>query len=129
MNGLAGTPGSLSDWSPEGRARVAEALRGGLDELDRTPLGDGTDRRAAAVMRDRLQTWLASAAAQDWTLELDAAFSSPPAMDRIALGASPLADAADAELLASRLEGLPNGMRGYAAALRLGLDQAVSYTL
>ncbi|HEX3202312.1 MAG TPA: hypothetical protein VHW42_10305, partial [Actinomycetes bacterium] len=52
--GLAGTPGRLSDWSPEGRARVAEALRDGLDELDRTPLGDGTDRRAAAVMRDRL---------------------------------------------------------------------------
>jgi uncharacterized protein (DUF885 family) len=123
LSGLAGTPGRLSDWSPEGRARVAEALRDGLDELDRTPLGDGTDRRGAAVMRDRLQTWLASAAAQDWTLELDAAFSSPPAMDRIALGASPLADTADAELLAARLEGLPNGMRGYAAALRLGLDQ------
>jgi hypothetical protein len=28
--GLAGTPGRLSDWSPEGRARVAEALRRGL---------------------------------------------------------------------------------------------------
>lgn len=94
MTGLAGTPGRLSDWSPEGRARVAEALRDGLDELDRTPLGDGTDRRAAAVMRDRLQTWLASAAAQDWTLQLDAAFSSPPAMDRIALGAAPLANSA-----------------------------------
>ena len=123
LSGLAGTPGRLSDWSPEGRARVAEALRDGLDELDRTPLGDGTDRRGAAVMRDRLQTWLASAAAQDWTLELDAAFSSPPAMDRIALSTAPLVDASDAELLASRLEGLPRGMQGYAAALRLGLDQ------
>jgi uncharacterized protein (DUF885 family) len=121
--GLTGTPGTLSDWSPEGRARVAEALRDGLDELDRTPLGDGADRRAAAVMRDRIQSWLASAAAQDWALQLDAGFSAPPAMDRIALSTAPLVDASDAELLASRLEGLPRGMQGYAAALRLGLDQ------
>jgi uncharacterized protein (DUF885 family) len=121
--GLAGTPGRLSDWSPEGRARLAEALRDGLQELDRTPLGDEADRRAAAVMRDRLQTWLASAAAQDWTLQLDAGFLAPPAMDRIALSTAPLADAGDAELLASRLEGLPRGMQGYAAALRLGLDE------
>ena len=120
--GLAGSPGRLSDWSPEGRARVAEALRDGLEELDRTPLGDGADRRAAAVMRDRLRTWLASAAAQDWAQELDAGFSAPPAMDRIALSTAPLADAHDAELLAARLEGLPRGMQGYAAALRLGLD-------
>jgi uncharacterized protein (DUF885 family) len=121
--GLAGTPGRLSDWSPEGRARVAEALREGLEELDRTPLGDGADRRAAAVMRDRLQTWLASAAARDWMLELDAGFSGPPAMDRIALSTAPLVDAGDAELLAARLAGLPRGMHGYAAALRLGLDE------
>jgi uncharacterized protein (DUF885 family) len=121
--GLTGTPGRLSDWSPEGRARVAEALRDGLDELDRTPLGDGADRRAAAVMRDRLQTWLASAEARDWALELDAGFLAPPAMDRIALTTAPLADAGDAELLAARLEGLPRGMQGYAAALRLGLDE------
>jgi uncharacterized protein (DUF885 family) len=121
--GLAGTPGRLSDWSPEGRARVAEALRDGLQELDRTPLGDGADRRAAAVMRDRLQTWLASAAARDWALQLDAGFSAPPAMDRIALNTAPLADAGHAELLAARLQGLPSGMQGYAAALRLGLDE------
>jgi uncharacterized protein (DUF885 family) len=121
--GLSGTPGRLSDWSPEGRARLAEALRDGLDALDRTPLGDGADRRAAAVMRDRLQTWLASAAAQDWALQLDAGFSAPPAMDRIALSTAPLSNAGDAELLAARLEGLPRGMQGYAAALRLGLDQ------
>jgi uncharacterized protein (DUF885 family) len=121
--GLAGTPGRLSDWSPEGRARVADALRDGLQELDRTPLGDGADRRAAAVMRDRLQSWLASAAARDWMLELDAGFSAPPAMDRIALSTAPLADAGDAELLASRLQGLPSRMQGYAAALRLGLAQ------
>ena len=121
--GLAGTPGRLSDWSPAGRARLAEALRDGLDELDRTPLGDAADRRAAAVMRDRLQTWLASAAAKDWVAQLDAAFLAPPVMDRVALSTAPLADAGDAELLASRLEGLPRGMRGYAAALRLGLDQ------
>jgi uncharacterized protein (DUF885 family) len=121
--GLTGSPGWLSDWSPQGRARVAEALRDGLEELDRTPLGDEADRRAAAVMRDRLRTWLASAAAQDWMLELDAGFSAPPAMDRIALSTAPLADARDAELLAARLEGLPRGMQGYAAALRLGLDK------
>jgi uncharacterized protein (DUF885 family) len=121
--GLAGTPGRLSDWSPEGRARLAEALRNGLDELDRTPLGDAADRRAAAVMRDRLRTWLASAVAQDWAVQLDAGFLAPPALDRIALSTAPLADAGDAELLASRLQGLPRGMRGYAAALRLGLDQ------
>jgi uncharacterized protein (DUF885 family) len=121
--GLAGTPGRLSDWSPEGRARLVEALRDGLGELDRTPLGDGADRRAAAVMRDRLRTWLASAAAKDWALQLDAGFSAPPAMDRIALSTAPLADAGDAELLASRLESLPRGMQGYAAALRLGLDE------
>jgi hypothetical protein len=110
--GLSGTPGRLSDWSPEGRARLAEALRDGLDALDRTPLGDGADRRAAAVMRDRLQTWLASAAAQDWALQLDAGFSAPPAMDRIALSTAPLSNAGDAELLAARLEGLPRGCRG-----------------
>jgi hypothetical protein len=63
--GLAGTPGRLSDWSPQGRARVADALRHGLAELDRTPPRDGADRRAAVVMRDRLQTWLASATARD----------------------------------------------------------------
>jgi uncharacterized protein (DUF885 family) len=123
ISGLAGTPGRLSDWSPEGRARVAEALRDGLDELDRTPLEDGRDRRAAAVMRDRLQSWLASAAARDWSVQLDAGFSAPPAMDRMALSTAPLADAGDAELLAARLEGLPSGMEGYAAALRRGLDE------
>ena len=70
--GLAGTPGRLSDWSPQGRARVADAHRLGLAELDRTPPRDGADRRAAAVMRDRLQVWLASVTAQDWARELDA---------------------------------------------------------
>jgi uncharacterized protein (DUF885 family) len=121
--GLAGTPGRLSDWSPQGRARVADALRHGLAELDRTPLRDGADRRAAVVMRDRLQVWLASATAQDWARELDAGFLSPPAMDRMALATAPLADADDAELLASRLSGVPGGMQGCAAALRVGLDR------
>jgi uncharacterized protein (DUF885 family) len=121
--GLVGTPGRLSDWSPQGRARVADALRHGLAELDRTPLRDGADRRAAVVMRDRLQVWLASATAQDWARELDAGFLSPPAMDRMALASAPLADTDDAELLASRLTGVPGGMQGYAATLRLGLDR------
>jgi uncharacterized protein (DUF885 family) len=121
--GLAGTPGRLSDWSPEGRARVAEALRHGLAELDRTPPHDDPDRRAAAVMRDRLEGWLASATAQDWARELDAGFLAPPVMDRMALATAPLADANDAELLASRLTGLPDGMQGYAAALRVGLEE------
>jgi uncharacterized protein (DUF885 family) len=44
-------------------------------------------------------------------------------MDRIALSTAPLADAGHAELLAARLQGLPSGMQGYAAALRLGLDE------
>jgi uncharacterized protein (DUF885 family) len=118
-----GTPGRLSDWSPQGRARVADALRHGLAELDRTPLRDGADRRAAVVMRDRLQVWLASATAQDWARELDTGFLSPPAMDRMALASAPLADTDDAELLASRLTGVPGGMQGYAATLRLGLDR------
>jgi uncharacterized protein (DUF885 family) len=121
--GLAGTPGRLSDWSPEGRARVADALRHGLAELDRTPLWDAADRRAAAVMRDRLETWLASAEDQDWAAQLEGGFLAPPVMDRMALSTAPLADAGDAELLAARLEGVPRGMQGYAAALRLGLDQ------
>jgi len=121
--GLAGTPGRLSDWSPQGRARVADALRHGLAELDRAPPRDGPDRRAAAVMRDRLQVWLASATAQDWARELDGGFLAPPAMDRIALATAPLDDADDAELLASRLSGVPAGMQGYAVALRLGLDE------
>jgi uncharacterized protein (DUF885 family) len=121
--GLAGTPGRLSDWSPQGRDRVADALRHGLAELDRTPLRDGADRRAAAVMRDRLQVWLASATARDWARELDAGFMAPPAMDRMALATAPLADADDAELLASRLTGVPAGLQGYAVALRVGLDE------
>jgi uncharacterized protein (DUF885 family) len=74
-------------------------------------------------MRDRLQTWLASAAAREWSVQLDAGFSAPPAMDRIALSTAPLSNAGDAELLAARLQGLPSGMQGYAAALRRGLDQ------
>jgi uncharacterized protein DUF885 len=109
--GLAGTPGRLSDWSPQGRARVADALRHGLAELDRTPLRDGADRRTAAVMRDQHQVWLASATAQDSARELDAGFLAPPAMDRMALATAPLADADDAELLASRLSGVPAGCR------------------
>jgi uncharacterized protein (DUF885 family) len=121
--GLAGTPGRLSDWSPQGRARVADALRQGLAELDRILARDGADRRAAAVMRDRLQVWLASATAQDWARELDAGFLAPPAMDRMALATAPLADADDAELLAARLTAVPAGMQGYTAALQLGLDQ------
>ena len=44
-------------------------------------------------------------------------------MDRMALATAPLADADDAELLASRLRGVPDGMQGYAVALQLGLDQ------
>jgi len=121
--GLAGTPGRLSDWSPQGRAQLADALRHGLAELDRTPPRDGADRRAAAVMRDRLESWLASATAQDWARQLDAGFHGPPAMDRMALATAPLADADDAELLASRLTSVPAGMQGYAVALQLGLDQ------
>ena len=121
--GLVGTPGRLSDWSPQGRARVADALRHGLAELDRTPLRDGPDRRAAVVMGDRLQVWLASATAGDWSRELDAGFLAPPAMDRMALATARLADADDAELLASRLTSVPGGMQGYTVALRLGLDQ------
>jgi uncharacterized protein (DUF885 family) len=121
--GLAGTPGRLSDWSPQGRARVADALGHGLAELDRTPLRDDADRRAVAVMRDRLESWLASATARDWARELDAGFLAPPAMDRMALASAPLADADDAELLASRLSGVPAGMQGYAVALRVGLEE------
>ena len=56
-------------------------------------------------------------------VQLDGGFLAPPVMDRMALNTAPLADAGDAELLAARLECLPKGMQGYAAALRLGLDQ------
>jgi uncharacterized protein (DUF885 family) len=44
-------------------------------------------------------------------------------MDRMALATAPLADADDAEVLASRLTSVPAGTVGYAAALELGLDQ------
>jgi uncharacterized protein DUF885 len=45
-------------------------------------------------------------------------------MDRMALATPPLADADDAELLASRLTGVPAGLQGYAVAPRVGLERA-----
>lgn len=123
FEGLPCEAGRLTDLSPEGWAVRAERDRRMLRELDRLDAAslDDADRRAVAVMRERLGVALDEFDHGDWRRDLNTIASSLQAVIEV----MDLADTDEAEgrhALVTRLEAVPSTLDGYRASLQAGLD-------
>ncbi|HVN12830.1 MAG TPA: DUF885 domain-containing protein [Kineosporiaceae bacterium] len=117
------------DWSPAGLA-AREALQrhtlGALDAAERAAGGrdglDDLDRRCARLLRERLEAQLAVTDAGEGLRQLDTMFS-PPQEVRQAFTLMPTATEEDWEVVAARMERVPEALAGYRDSLAEGRDR------
>ncbi|GAB3663832.1 DUF885 domain-containing protein [Actinocorallia lasiicapitis] len=109
--GIAGQDHALTDYSPDGYAALADLTRRTLAELAAAPVRDDADRRGAAVLRDKLETFaaLGEAHAHDYDFShVDGPFQrlrqSVEVLDQ--------GDATPGDDLRSRLERFPAALDG-----------------
>lgn len=122
MMGIAGHDGELTDYGPDGFAARHELAERTLAELAATPVNSDTERRAAAVLRDRLEIELARSVAGYVDAELNSV-DSPPQRLRQAVE---LLDQGDRTVVAdmrSRLAGIPEALSGLRVSLERGRQQ------
>jgi len=122
--GLAGHDDRLTDVSPDGWAQRADRDRRvlrTLDELERQPFADAVDRRAVAVMRERLGVAVDEYDSGAWRRDLNTIASSFQAVLEVMDLADP-ADEASREALVARLEAVPETLSGYRQSLAAGVE-------
>lgn len=122
--GLAGHDDRLTDLSPQGWAQRAERDRRvlrTLNELEQQRTPDAVDRRAAAVMRERLGVALDEFDSGAWRRDLNTIASSLQAVLEVMDLTDPT-DAASREALVARLEAVPATLTGYRQSLAAGVD-------
>lgn len=122
--GLAGHDDRLTDLSPQGWAQRAERDRRvlrTLNELEQQRTPDAVDRRAAAVMRERLGVALDEFDSGAWRRDLNTIASSLQAVLEVMDLTDPT-DAARCEALVARLEAVPATLTGYRQSLAAGVD-------
>ncbi|MHC6629417.1 DUF885 domain-containing protein [Streptomyces globosus] len=126
--GVASSSGSLPDFSPAGRAAVADLARTTLARLDaaeRLPGADSdAERRCARLLRERLTAELAVYEA-DEDLRTVSNIHSPAHAVREVFTLTPTDTEEDWAAIAERLRAVPAALDGYRECLRLGLDRGL----
>jgi uncharacterized protein (DUF885 family) len=123
--GLGGGDHRLTDVSPEGWAERVDYDRQVLRTLDQLT-GEGgldtVDRRAVAVMRERLEVAVADFEAGTWFRDLNTIASSLQAVVEV-MDLAEVDSAPGRQALVERLEAVPAMLAGYRRSLQVGLDR------
>ncbi|GGT19981.1 MULTISPECIES: DUF885 domain-containing protein [Streptomyces] len=126
--GVASSSRSLPDFSPAGRAAVADLARTTLARLDaaeRLPGADSdAERRCARLLRERLTAELAVYEA-DEDLRTVSNIHSPAHAVREVFTLTPADTEDDWAAIAERLRAVPAALGGYRECLQLGLDRGL----
>ncbi|MCY0917097.1 DUF885 domain-containing protein [Streptomyces sp. H27-G5] len=126
--GVAESSRRLPDFSPAGRAAVAELARTTLDRLDAAERLPGADtdaeRRCARLLRERLIAELGVYEA-DEDLRAVSNLHSPAHSVREIFTLTPADTAEDWAAIAERLRAVPAAFAGYRESLQLGLDRGL----
>lgn len=126
--GVAASSGKLPDFSPAGRAAVAELSRTTLARLDaaeRLPGADSdVERRCARLLRERLTAELAVHEA-DEDLCAVSNIHSPAHSIREVFTLTPADTDEDWAAIAERLRAVPAALAGYRESLDLGLQRGL----
>jgi len=123
-----GVPGRLDqygDYSPEGHARVVEAEKAVLGQLENADPVDEVDWVTKTDLSNELRLSIESDAARLWMRDLNVIAS--PAQDiRDILDLMPTDTEQNWADIAGRLKNLPAAIDGYIETLRLGISQGVT---
>ncbi|WP_030200142.1 DUF885 domain-containing protein [Streptomyces sp. NRRL S-87] len=126
--GVAESSSALPDFSPAGRAAVAELARTTLrrlDDAERLPGADSdAERRCARLLRERLTAELAVHDA-DEDLRAVSNIHSPVHAVREVFTLTPADTDEDWAALVQRLHAVPAAFEGYRAGLELGLERGL----
>jgi len=122
MMGIAGHDGELTDYGPDGFAVRHELAERTLAELAAVPLGSDAERRAAAVLRERLEIELARFAAGYVEADLNT-IDSPPQLLRQAIEVLDQGEQTVVADMRSRLAGIPEALAGLRVTLERGRQQ------
>lgn len=110
--GVAGHDHELTDFSPAGHERRAEAAREVLREVAALPIQDETDRITVAAMNERLGVELDLLAARQTQSQMNN-LASPVQSIRSAFDLMPVDTAAHWQVVAARLAAIPASLAGY----------------
>lgn len=126
--GIAASSSRLPDFSPAGRAAVAELSRATLARLDAAELLPGADtdaeRRCARLLRERLNAELAVHAA-DEDLRAVSNIHAPAHAVREVFTLTPADTDEDWAAIVERLRAVPACYAGYRESLALGLERGL----
>ncbi|MGW7460853.1 DUF885 domain-containing protein [Streptomyces sp. NPDC054797] len=126
--GVTASSAKLPDFSPAGRAAVAELARATLARLDAAELLPGADsdaeRRCARLLRERLTAELAVHEA-DEDLRAVSNIHSPAHSVREVFSLTPTDTDEDWAAIAERLRAVPATFAGYRESLGLGLERGL----
>ncbi|MFJ6795495.1 DUF885 domain-containing protein [Streptomyces sp. NPDC091268] len=126
--GVPESSGRLPDYSPAGRAALAELNRATLARLDaaeRLPgAGSDVERRCGRLLRERLTAELAVHEA-DEDLRAVSNIHSPAHSVREVFTLTPADTDEDWAAIAERLRAVPAALAGYRESLQLGLDRGL----
>ncbi|MET9962645.1 DUF885 domain-containing protein [Streptomyces sp. NPDC006326] len=126
--GVAACSGRLPDFSPAGRAAVADLARSTLARLaaaEQLPGADSdAERRCARLLRERLNAELAVYEA-DEDLRAVSNIHSPAHSVRDVFTITPAETDEDWAAVAERMRAVPAALAGYRESLQLGLDRGL----
>ena len=122
--GVAGHDAEMTDYSPDGQAARAALERTTLAELSQIRLLTESDRLAVEVMRERLQVAIDQDQAGERLRDLRI-IGSPFQSIRQCFDLMATATDADWEVIAARMERVPQALASFEAALREGQRRGV----
>ena len=122
--GVTGHDAEMTDYSPEGQAARAALDRETLAELSRVRPLSAPDRIAVDVMRERLQIAVEQDEAGERLRDLRT-IGSPFQSIRQCFDLMATATERDWEIVASRMERVPQALTSFEAGLREGLSRGV----
>jgi uncharacterized protein (DUF885 family) len=125
IRGFPGPEDEMTDYSPAGIEARSELARAMLQELRGTATESDADRRAAAMMAERLQSELALDEAGERWRDLNIV-ESPVQLIRQVFDLMPCSSFSDWETIAARIERVPAALSGFTDTLRLGLERGVT---
>jgi uncharacterized protein (DUF885 family) len=119
------------DWSPQGAGAGTDLRRRTLAELDSAEAAAGgrdnldvAERRCAKLLRERLEAQLATSDAGEDLRDLTTMFSPPQAVRQV-FTLMPKETDEDWQVVATRLERIPEALQSYRRSLAEGRDSGV----